>query len=186
MLPDTITVGNASTADIEKMSAISSTSFYKQSVDIPEPIKSRIEGACQDTLRGVFSSLLIAALSDSRKLVLAARNTEGEVLGFAQLSMDTPCPFLYIKQDTTGWAYLEMLFVDQGHPDEKLGNRLVQAITEVCKEKGAEAVWVMEWESDQDALDLYEECGFTQKGDNRSAGEGDAENRLLFVKSLGG
>ncbi|KAK7747571.1 hypothetical protein SLS62_009070 [Diatrype stigma] len=182
-LPDTITVSDASIADIDEMAALGSAALLTQLEETTEFQRSWLDGF---DLQDAVARDLALTLSHANEVVKVARNSRGELLGFFLLSMGKPCPYLYIQEDTTGWACLETLCFDPGHRDETLGSRLVQAMTEVCKDQGVETVWVMECESDQAAFELYtRKCGFLHKGGRRFARRVNyVESSLVFVKHL--
>lgn len=182
--PDTITVSNAVTADIEQMSVVGTTAFLAQFEDAPEPLHARINAVNNQSIQLGFAKDLTTALNDNSKATIVARNASGEVLGFAQLSKNKPCVFLPKDHDTTNWASLDMLYVNPEHHGKSVRTRLMQAAEEICRKEGAEMMWLIAYERNLPALILYKKCGFGLKSNTVFDKQIDARNSLVLVKSI--
>ncbi|WVQ83857.1 hypothetical protein IAT38_006001 [Cryptococcus sp. DSM 104549] len=90
------------------------------------------------------------------------KGEDGEILGVAQLAMDSTEPCLTLPKPIE----LRRLYVTSSQHGTGLAARLVSAAEEKGRELGAESIWLGVWEDNGRGKRFYEKTGFEIKGDH--------------------
>jgi ribosomal protein S18 acetylase RimI-like enzyme len=92
-----------------------------------------------------------------------ASTTEGEIVGFAQLTEGTTEPCL---SHITGAVELQRLYVSTQHHGQGIGQRLAREIESLARTLAYKALWLGVWEGNFKAQRVYEALGYSKIGDH--------------------
>lgn len=120
-----------------------------------------------------------ATLADPSALMLVAEDDAG-IAGYALLR-ESPPPDV-----VSGSAALEIerFYVAVRWQGRGLARRLMEAMLDAARARGADAVWLGVWERNARAIGFYEKTGFTRVGSHRFMLGSDAQTDLLMARSL--
>lgn len=123
----------------------------------------------------VYSTGAFAArLADpARRFVLAG--SEGHLVGFAEVALDSPCPIPAGAQAEVVRLYVHPRLQRQG-----IGHALLKQAEQLAVAHGTQAIWLSAWTGNARALAFYRALGYEDVGTTSYAIEGQHyENRVL-------
>ena len=85
---------------------------------------------------------------------------EGELVAFAQLIVDKPCPAVPAKRG----AEILRFYVDSSQHGKGVAYRLMDALATRSTELGAELLWLCVWDQNAHATAFYQRCQFEKVG----------------------
>jgi ribosomal protein S18 acetylase RimI-like enzyme len=96
-------------------------------------------------------------------IIVACDDSNGKVVGFAQLTQGTTEPCL---EGLEGLVELQRLYVGKTHHGRGIGKALVNEAERISREKGFRTMWLGVWEENFKAQAFYKSFGFVHVGEH--------------------
>jgi len=119
--------------------------------------------------------------SSSTHIIVACAESDGRVVGFAQLSEGTTEPCI---DDLEGVVELKRLYVEPDFHGSGVGRALTTQSEDMARKLGYRIVWLGVWEGNFKAQRVYEAMGFTRVGDREFKMGKCIQTGWIMVKDL--
>lgn len=124
-------------------------------------------------------------LTDPKNVTIAAQSSTGELTGFATLDFGAECPSSSVPtKDAKKSVSLDALYVDPSVHRAGHRTRLLEEAIRVAKQNGAELMWLLVFDGNVAARNLYSKHGFGIVGDTGMTGYEDIINDFIMAKTL--
>ena len=110
---------------------------------------------------------------------LVVSDDDGALVAYAQLRPGAPA-----TATTPAPIELWRFYVDASQHGRGLAPRLMDAIVEAARARGARTLWLGVWERNLRAQKFYRKCGFTEIGTHTFLLGRDRQTDLLMARSL--
>ncbi|HXY30750.1 MAG TPA: GNAT family N-acetyltransferase [Gemmatimonadaceae bacterium] len=174
MIEERMEVRRGSVADAGLLAALASSTFADTfgGANRPEDLSAHLADAY-----GVEQQR--TELADPRTVVLFAERAE-ETIGFAQLRESEPPPGVEGKQPL---EILRFYVVRRWH-GRGVAQRLMGAVLDEARRRGADVVWLGVWEKNPRAQAFYRKFGFEAVGAHEFKVGSDPQTDLIMARAL--
>ncbi|KAK7890431.1 hypothetical protein LTR67_008318 [Exophiala xenobiotica] len=119
--------------------------------------------------------------SSSTHIIVACAESDGRVIGFAQLTEGTSEPCV---DDLEGVVELQRLYVEADFRSSGVGRVLTTQSEDLARKLGYRIVWLGVWEGNFKAQRVYEAMGFTRVGEHEFKMGTCIQTDWIMVKDL--
>ncbi|MCR8721793.1 GNAT family N-acetyltransferase [Pseudomonas syringae] len=172
--PLTITLRDASSADAICLSALGMQVFLDTYAT--QGIRESIAREALDA----FSPQAFAHLLAEPATLIIVAESQGHLIGFAQLALRTDHPMLGIPTA----AELQRLYVQERFTGRGAGRLLLEAAEQRAASGHATLLWANVWVGNPRALGFYPRQGYEVKGSPRYVFQGETHENCLFAKAI--
>jgi ribosomal protein S18 acetylase RimI-like enzyme len=124
----------------------------------------------------VMRSYLAAPSITSLVMVTA----DGELAAYAQLRPEGPDDGTELPEPLELWRF----YVDQPHHGRGTAQRMMDAVVDAARARGAATLWLGVWERNTRAQAFYRKCGFVVIGTHTFALGADVQTDHLMTRTL--
>ncbi|WP_439865019.1 GNAT family N-acetyltransferase [Pseudomonas antarctica] len=127
-----------------------------------------------------FAPNTIAQLLAQLNVSLTVAESNGHLIGFAQIKLNAPHPMI----QTPDAAELQRLYIQERFTGQSIGYQLLQAAEQRAALGGAPLLWATVWVGNNRALGFYPRRGYEVLGEPTYTFQGETHANLLFGKAL--
>ncbi|MEO8491853.1 GNAT family N-acetyltransferase [Pseudomonas sp.] len=127
-----------------------------------------------------FSPNTIAQLLAQPNVSLTVAESNGHLIGFAQIKLNAPHPMI----ETPNVAELQRLYIQERFTGLGIGYQLLQAAEQRAALGGASLIWATVWVGNERALGFYPRRGYEVLGEPTYTFQGETHANRLLGKAL--
>ncbi|MCF5226952.1 GNAT family N-acetyltransferase [Pseudomonas syringae] len=137
------------------------------------------ESIAREALDAFSPQAFTHLLAEPATLIIVAES-QGHLIGFAQLALRTDHPMLGIPTA----AELQRLYVQERFTGRGVGRLLLEASEQRAAAGNATLLWATVWVGNPRALGFYPRQGYEVKGSPRYVFQGETHENCLFAKAI--
>ncbi len=169
-----IVIRPAQIKDVLQLRDLSRSTFYETYADNNTPDDVRMH------MQQTFSiEKLTSELEDEGNRFFVACKGD-QMIGYAKLRTSKPLP----KEPETNAVEIERIYVSRMHQGQKAGAALMETCLAYATKEGYKAMWLGVWEHNPQAIQFYEQWGFSVTGKQHFTLGQDLQSDFVMVKRL--